>query len=162
MLKWEEENKRQKEIQDGEVIQQDQWEFEYSIADSVVAAKECLKKIEDEAKLLDLLFLDIGLKGDEDGFALLEYIRNQHKYKERYENTIIYLTTGEDDMRYIMDAYKYGVIKYLKKPIKKTEFNEVMEYIKDNLKEPFKIPWCICIKEVIKSYFYYFLFIIYS
>ncbi|MDE6641345.1 MAG: LytTR family DNA-binding domain-containing protein [Acetatifactor sp.] len=85
---------------------------------SYASAEEFLFKYE-TPDMLDIVFLDIML-GAMNGMELARNIRKQDKGLQ-----IVFLTGVQD---FVFEGYEIGAVRYLLKPVKKTELNSALQY----------------------------------
>lgn len=84
---------------------------------SYASAEEFLFKCE-TPDMLDIVFLDIML-GAMNGMELARNIRKQDKRLQ-----IVFLTGVQD---FVFEGYEIGAVRYLLKPVKKTELNSTLQ-----------------------------------
>lgn len=97
--------------------------FELSFADSYSEAVDALKNTE-----VDLILMDLSIRGEKDGLQLTTEIRKKGKYR----NIPIIAVTAHALATDRQNAIQSGCDDYLAKPFKKME---ILEKIRKNLPE---------------------------
>ncbi len=79
----------------------------------------------------DVIFLDIGLPGHEDGFTLLDYIDTSE-----HRPHVVIVSGGSRDNA--VRAFRRGVLDYLEKPVEEERLTLAIERIREQLSVPDK------------------------
>ncbi len=96
-------------------------EYGYIISESVEDAKEQLKKT-----VIDLILIDLSLKGEEDGLDLIKYLRKSKKWQSLPAIAITAHAFIADREK----CLKAGCNDYMSKPILKDNLlNKVNQYL---------------------------------
>lgn len=74
-------------------------------------------------KFYDIIFMDIGLPRDSDGFVLTEKIRNSDNPNAK---TIIVSLTAHDDEAYVKKCNAYDMNYFLSKPISQIKVQKII------------------------------------
>jgi len=91
--------------------------YDYDFSETVSESKKILKK-----KKVDIILLDLSLKGGEDGLELARFIREESKWS----NIRIIATTAHAFSRDRDNCLNAGCDDYISKPIKKMELLALM------------------------------------